>query len=76
MLPQTRGVERQLYRYYGPYLQGRSVVKIGGIYQTVDTPDQLTLAEATEVYLGGHAYVVSAAVAAALTAQGYGAYIT
>lgn len=55
---------------------GRTVLKIGGSYATYDQPDALTVASATEVYLGGHIYEVSAAVATALTNAGYGSGIT
>lgn len=75
VLPETRGIARRLFRFYGPWPRGRSVIKVDGVYQTVDTPDQLTLATATEVYLGGHEYPVSQEVADALTAAGYGDYI-
>lgn len=66
---------RRLFRHYGPLDRGRTVVRIGGVYSTVDNPDQLTLASATEVYLGGHVYTVTAAVATALIAAGYGSYV-
>lgn len=72
---ETRGTARRLFARYGPMARGRTVLKIGGVYGTYDSPDQLTVASATEVYLGGHEFVVSDAVAAALTAAGYGAYI-
>ena len=68
---ETPPLSRRLFRHYGAIPRGRSVVRIAGQYLTVDTPDQLTLALATEVYLGGHEYVVSDAVATALTAAGY-----
>jgi len=71
ILSETFGIKRALFKYYGPYPRGRSVLKIGGVYRTVDYPDQDTLALATEVYLGGHVYVVSSAVATALNAAGY-----
>ena len=67
---------RNLYRHYGPAERGRSVIRVGGVYRTVDSPDQITLSAATEIYLGGHVYTVTATVAAALTAAGYGGYIT
>lgn len=73
--PEHRGIAYRLFRYLGPQPVGRSVLRIGGVYSTVDMPDQLTLATATEVYLGGHVYPISAETATALTAAGYGAYI-
>lgn len=68
---ETPPLARALFRHYGAMQRGRSVVRIAGQYLTVDTPDQLTLGLATEVYLGGHEYEVSEVVAAALTAAGY-----
>lgn len=67
---------RRLFRHYGAMNRGRSVIRVGGVYQTVDSPDQLTLATATEVYLGGHEYIVSDAVGLALIAAGYAATAT
>lgn len=69
---ETPPLARRLFRHYGAIPRGRSVLRIGGTYYTVDNPDQLLLNTATEVYLGGHEYVVSDAVAAALVAAGYG----
>lgn len=47
------------------------MLKINGTYRTVDTPSQTDLDSATEVYLGGHVYAVTQAVADALNAAGY-----
>ena len=76
ILPETRGVQYRLWRYYGGNPRGRSVVRIGAVYTTVDTPTttQLEAAgnrEGIDFFLGGHVYTVSAAVAAALIADGY-----
>lgn len=71
VLPSTRGVARAHMRHYSPLLRGHSVLKENGVYVTVDTPDQIRCNAAQEVYLGGHIYVVSQAVADALTAAGY-----
>lgn len=68
---ETPPLSARLFRHYEAIPRGRTVIKIAGVYLTVDTPDQATLALATEVYLGGHEYPVSDAVAAALTAAGY-----
>jgi hypothetical protein len=68
---ETPRLARRLFRHYGPLDRGRSVIKVGGSYRTVDSPDQLTLAAATEVYLGGHEYIVSEEVGNALLAAGY-----
>jgi hypothetical protein len=62
---------RRLFGHYRPLPRGRSVLKLGGVYRTVDTPTQLELDAATEAYLGGHIYTVSQAVADALAAAGY-----
>jgi len=67
----TKGIKYRLFKFYGPYPRGRSVLKIDGTYRTVDFPDQITLASASEVYLGGHIYTVTQAVADALIAAGY-----
>lgn len=50
---------------------GRSVLKIAGVYQTIDTPTQEQVASATEYYAGGHIYVISDATAVALSNAGY-----
>lgn len=71
LLPTTQGVERQLWRHYKNRAVGRSVLKIAGVYSTIDTPSQDVIDTATEVYLGGHLYPVSDAVATALEAAGY-----
>ena len=71
VLPETRGVPFLLMRHYSNLARGRSVIKIGGAYQTVDNPEQSTLDLASEVYLGGHIYTVTQTVADALTAAGY-----
>jgi len=75
----TRGVQYRLFRYYGGNPVGRSVVLVSGHYVTIDYPSQETLASLTigqDYFLGGHYYDVTAAVAAALTADGYGAYLS
>lgn len=71
VLPDTRGVPYLFARHCSNLPRGRSVIKIGGVYQTVDNPEQSTLDLATEVYLGGHIYTVTQTVADALTAAGY-----
>lgn len=60
-----------LFRHYKNRAVGRSVLKIAGVYSTIDTPSQDVIDTATEVYLGGHLYPVSDAVATALEAAGY-----
>ena len=65
-----------LRRHYHPLVTGRSVLKIDGTYQTMDYPTQDQIDSATEVYMGGHIYAVSDAIATALTAAGYGDNLT
>ncbi len=71
VLPESRGPGVLLMRHYRLLARGRTVIKLGGTYRTVDNPEQFTLDAATEVYLGGHIYTVTQAVADALTAAGY-----
>lgn len=74
VLPETHGVQRQLFRYYAGNPRGLSVVKVAGHYTTVDTPyaDILVGKDGTDWFLGGHVYTVTQAVADALAADGYG----
>lgn len=65
------GPAQALMRHFGGQARGRSVLKIGGVYQTIDTPSTDQCASATEVYLGGHIYEVSDDVAIALDEAGY-----
>lgn len=66
-----------LMRHYGPKgPRGRTVLKESGVYTTVDLPEADRIAAADAVYLGGHIYDVDATEAAALTAAGYGAYLS
>lgn len=69
----SRGPERAFFRRAAPLAVGRSVLKIDGVYQTIDTPTQTQIDSATEYYAGGHEYVVSTTVGAALIAAGYSA---
>lgn len=57
------------HRPNGP--RGRSVIKLNGVYITLDGPTQAQQDAATEVYIGGHIYEISDAVATSLTAAGY-----
>jgi hypothetical protein len=74
VLPETHGVQRRLFRYFGGNPKGMSVVTVAGHFVTVDTPtmDQLVGTEGVNWFLGGHVYVVTQAVADALAADGYG----
>lgn len=79
VLPETRGVQRLLFRHYGANPRGLSVLMRAGHYVTVATPnlDELAaLVDGTTYFLGGHVYTVSATIATLLTADGYGAYLT
>lgn len=65
------GAAYLLLRHFKSRARGRTVLKTAGVYATVDNPTQEQLDAATEVYLGGHVYTVSDAVATALAAAGY-----
>lgn len=67
-----RGPAFALFRHYKSRACGKSVLKIDGTYTTVVNPTVDQINAATEVYLGGHVYEVSDAVATALAAAGYG----
>lgn len=62
------------YRY--KLTRGISVLKVGAAYREVRYPSQEEIEAADITYMGGHAHTVDATEAAALTAAGYGAYIT
>ena len=70
------GPAQALMRHYGGQPRGRTVLKLNGSYVTVDVPSTDQVLAATEVYQGGHIYVISESTAAALTAAGYGDGIT
>lgn len=53
-----------------------TVLKENGVWSSVQNPDANRLAAAERVFLGGHIYTVDAALAAELTAAGYGANLT
>lgn len=73
ILPETHGVQRRLFRYYGGNPRGLSVVFASGHYVTVDNPsaDQLVGTEGIHWFLGGHVYLVDDDIAILLTADGY-----
>jgi len=56
--------------------RGVTVLRINGIYSSYRYPAQTTIATAQEVYMGGTQTIIDQATADALTAQGYGPYIT
>ena len=55
---------------------GLTVLKSGSSYVTVETPSAEQLQAADIAYIGGHPYPVSVDEAAALTAAGYGSYLS
>ena len=65
-----------LWVWYTHITRGLTVLKTAGVYTTVDFPRQEDCDGADICYLGGHIYTVDDTEAAALTAAGYGAYIT
>lgn len=62
---------QRLMRHFKNRARGQSVLRIDGVYVTIETPTQAQVDSATEYYAGGHVYEVSAAVASALEAAGY-----
>lgn len=75
----------RLWRFYDTPLRGVNVMKYtDGTYETTDSyprnvDEDLGTSRFKVVavaYTGGHSYTVTAGEAAALTAAGYGAYIT
>lgn len=72
----TRGPELAHFRHYSPLPVGVSILKINGTYTTKQNPTMDEINSATEFYQGGHEYELNAAQEAALTAAGFGAYIS
>jgi hypothetical protein len=56
--------------------KGVSVLRINGLYSSYRYPAQTDIDTATEFYLGGTKTLITQQTADALTAQGYGEYIT
>lgn len=74
VLPETRGVQRRLFRHYGPWPRGLSVVFRNGHYVTVQNPLDEELQHLTDgvtYFLGGHNYIVDDDIAALLIADGF-----
>jgi hypothetical protein len=67
-------IEHRLFRFLSPGARGRNVFKLTDNTYTEDQPGDMSTVSVT--YHGGHEHTVSAAEASALTAAGYGAYIT
>jgi hypothetical protein len=55
---------------------GLSVLNTAGVFATVQYPSDAQIEAADAVYLGGHVHTITAAESDALTAAGYGAYIS
>lgn len=70
-IPGNDPVAYRLLRHFKNRAHGQTVLKTAGVYRTVEHPSQDELDAASEVYLGGHIYTVSATTAAALEAAGY-----
>lgn len=82
-----RPPEARFWAHFGTQPRGRSVIKIDGTWTTVDWPTMSQVSNATRIidvngesvpgaFLGGHIAQITDAVAAELTAAGYGANIT
>lgn len=71
--PPTRLEYRGRDRFWGRKADviGRTVLKNGTAYKTVDEPTDEDVAAATIAYVGGHVYTVTTAEGDALTAAGY-----
>jgi hypothetical protein len=76
ILPATRGIQYRSWRHYGGNPRGVSVVKVNGVYTTIDTPTNIQLDAAggrdgIDFFRGGHIYTVTDAISDALIAAGY-----
>lgn len=58
-------------RWKGGQRRGRSVLKVAGVYSTIDTPTVDQTISATEVYQGGHIYTIPRVIAQSLVDAGY-----
>ena len=56
--------------------RGISVLRLNGVYSSFRYPSQIQTNQAEEYYLGGTKSLINQQTADALTAPGYGAYIT
>jgi hypothetical protein len=72
--PFDPSIEHRLFRFLSPGARGRNVFKLTDDTYTEDQPGDMSTVSVT--YHGGHSHTVSATEASALTAAGYGAYIT
>lgn len=72
--PEARGPAVRLWRFFKPSARGRNVYLLtDGTYSEVNQSDE---GQIRKIYLGGHSNPVDANEVAALTAAGYGAYIS
>jgi hypothetical protein len=56
--------------------RGISVLRIDGVYSSYRYPSLQEINTASEVYIGGHSYIIDESVKTLLTSAGYGDYIT
>lgn len=71
---QPYGLGYRLMRFFAPTARGRNVFWLtDGSFTENEPADQTTI---QKTYLGGHSHDITAAESSALTAGGYGAYIT
>ena len=79
--------DRRFWAHFGMQPRGRSVLKIAGVWTTVDYPTNDQINATTTIvnpqgetvpgaFLGGHVHPVTATIATELTNAGYGAYLT
>lgn len=73
VLPDTRGIERRLFRYYGARPVGSNVYVMNNGTVTENPPD---LNDVTRVYHGGHEIPITDTEYAVLVSAGYGADMT
>lgn len=64
-------VGHRLFPRFGGVRRGVSVLKIDGVYRTIDSPTVDQINTATEYYAGGHVYQVTEQTAFDLTEAGY-----
>lgn len=72
--PFDPAIEHRLFRFLSPGARGRNVFKLTDDSYTESQPGDMTTVSVT--YHGGHSHSVSSAEASALSAAGYGAYLT
>jgi len=72
--PFDQSVEHRLFRFLSPGARGRNVYKLTDDTFTENQPSDMSTV--AKLYHGGHTHTVTAAEASALTAAGYGAYLS